>query len=118
MTEDIRRHHQSSRLKWLLIAASLAGLTCAHGQRDPTRPPQPPAQAASGASSGLPAAPLAVIVRDGQPHVVIGTRLYAQGDRLGTARIERITETEIWLREGKSLHKLARYAGVQRIALP
>jgi hypothetical protein len=118
MSPCIHLLSRSSRAKWLVLAASLAALASAHAQRDPTRAPQPPARAASGTSSGSPAAPLAVIVRDGQPHVVVGTRLYAQGDKLGSARIERITETEIWLREGKSLHKIARYSGVQRIALP
>ena len=61
---------------------------------------------------------MAVIVRDGQSYVVAGTRLIAQGQMLGDARIERISETEIWLREGKSLRKVQRYAGIQRKALP
>jgi len=58
--------------------------------------------------------PLSVMVRDGKSFVVKGTRLYAQGQMLGTARIERIAETEIWLREGKQLHKVQLFSGINR----
>lgn len=61
------------------------------------------------ASSGV-----SVIVVNGTPHVIIGTRLYAQGEKWGQARIERITETEIWLREGGKLRKLPRFSGIVR----
>ena len=37
---------------------------------------------------------------------------------LGRARVERITETEIWLREGQALRKVPLYAGVQRRSVP
>ena len=101
----------------LLAVAQFAG--AAYAQRDPTVPPasalQPPALAVVRAA---PQPPLAVIVREGQPYVVVGTRLVGQGQMLGTARIERIDETEIWLREGQVLHKLARYSGIQRKAAP
>lgn len=90
-------------------------------QRDPTMPPATalaPAASAAARSREALDAPLAVIVREGRPYVVVGTRLVAQGQMLGDARIERITETEIWLREGKQLRKVARYAGIQRTVLP
>jgi hypothetical protein len=60
---------------------------------------------------------MTVIVRNGRPFVVVGTRLYAQGQKLGQARIERISETEIWLREGGVLHKLSQFPGIQRRAV-
>ena len=89
----------------------------AQGPRDPTIP-----RGASGLSGGsgdalapaLDAGPLTVIVRNGQPFLVVGTRLVAQGQTLGNARVERITETEIWLREGGQLRKVPRFAGIQR----
>jgi hypothetical protein len=55
-----------------------------------------------------------VIVREGQPYLVVGTRLYAQGQMLGAVRVERITETEVWLRDGKTLHKKPIFAGISR----
>lgn len=85
-------------------------------ERDPT---VAPAEALPG-STVLPGAPGAllqgsnVIVRNGQPHLVVGTRLVAVGQTVGEARLERITETEIWLREGKQITKLPRFAGIQR----
>jgi len=102
------------------VLAVLPGVATSQGLRDPTLAP-PVAAAAGGIGSGDKAAapaPMAVIVRDGRPYVVAGTRLVAQGQMLGDARIERISETEIWLREGKSLRKVPRFAGIQRKALP
>lgn len=104
---------------WATIAL-LPSSAVGQMQRDPTLAPSV-AQAAGGAGPGdkaTPSAPMAVIVRDGRPYVVAGTRLLAQGQMLGEARIERISETEIWLREGKSLRKVQRYAGIQRTAVP
>lgn len=101
-------------VQWLPIA------THAQAQRDPTVAPAS-AGLASAAATGQPSAPAAesnpmtVIVRDGRPYLVVGTRLLAQGQKLGAARIERITETEIWLREGRVLRKIQRYPGVRRV---
>lgn len=119
----------SSRSKYHRLVSSGAGLPLviallvlavgahAQGQRDPTIP-----RASSGLSSAsgdalaptLDAGPLTVIVRNGQPFLVVGTRLIAQGQKLGDTRVERITETEIWLREGGQLRKVPRFAGIQR----
>ena len=93
----------------------------AQAQRDPTVPPlSAVAPAASAAERGKDhiETPLAVIVRDGRPYAVVGGRLLAQGQMLGDARIEHITETEIWLREGKLLRKVSRFPGIQRKVLP
>jgi hypothetical protein len=94
---------------WVLPAA-------AQSLRDPTLPPW-----GSGLSDGRGAAPvrglhgpLSVLVVNGQPYLVVGTRLYAQGQQLGATRIERITETEVWLREGRELRKISNFVGVQR----
>ena len=106
---------------WLLLSVtmlmSMTGLALAQSSRDPTIPPSAalPAQPASGAPGTTETlAPLSVIVRNGKPFVVMGTRLYAQGQMLGQARIERIAETEIWLREGKQLRKVQLFSGVTR----
>jgi len=100
----------------LLVLLSLG----VHAQvlRDPT---QPPSELGAGPGAAASIGPLgsegmAVIVRDGKPFLVVGTRLYAPGQSVGAARIERITETEVWLREGKDLRKLPRFTGIQRSA--
>jgi len=100
----------------LLLSTLLAGASSAQVVRDPTIAPAAasPAALAAGAIQ-TDYGPLTVIVRDGQSFLVVGSRLYKQGDKVGEARIERIGETEIWLREGQSLRKLARYPGVLRL---
>lgn len=102
-----------------LLAAVCAGVlpVAAQGVRDPTLPPW-----ASGRGGGVSGAepvrglqgPFSVLVVDGQPYLVVGTRLYAQGQALGAARIERITETEVWLREGSRVRKISNFVGIQR----
>ncbi len=100
-------------LAWLLSLGA-AGIQ-AQSLRDPTLPPPemgtspvtPPALGTFGTGA-------AVIVRDGKSYVVAGTRLYAPGQTVGTSRVERITETEVWLREGTVLRKVPRFAGIQR----
>lgn len=92
----------------------------APGLRDPT---VPPLEAGLGAAAPgeqtktLKPGSLAIIVRDGQPYVVIGTRLYATGQQLGQAHIERISETEVWLREGGVVRKISQFSGIERRAV-
>ena len=106
------------RTLWLFgLALGLWAPLGAQSLRDPT---QPPGTGAGGvAAPARASAPTwSVIVVDGKRHVATGTRLYAEGQMLGRARIERITETEIWLREGQALRKVPLYAGVQRRNVP
>ena len=99
------------------MAAALMGLACAalaQEVRDPTMAP-PEASAVPGEpGKTAPSAGMAVVVQDGKPHLVVGTRLVAVGQKVGNARLERITETEIWLRDGKQLRKVQRFSGIQR----
>jgi hypothetical protein len=106
----------------LALCAQLAWAE-AQSQRDPTVPPAEAglASTAVGTSSANQASgSMSVIVREGRPYLVAGTRLYAQGQKLGAARIDRISETEIWLREGGVLRKVPLFAGIQRhtVTLP
>lgn len=108
---------------WLLASALAlaAGRVEAQNLRDPTRAPLEagPASPDPGQKPLLlePGA-AAIIVREGRPYLVIGTRLYATGQQLGPARIERISETEVWLREGGVLRKVAQFPGIERRAVP
>ncbi len=107
---------------WLCLDCLAAGvLVCsfdavfAQSLRDPTVPPAAPGAWASGtAADRLGIGPEAIIVREGHPQLVIGSRVYAPGQKIGGARIERITETELWLREDGVVRKLARFPGVAR----
>lgn len=111
------------RSPWI-VASALACFSTMHpvaqaqALRDPTLPPASAVGAPAADASGRPAAPdtgpVAVIVRDGQAFLVVGTRLYAQGQMLGAVRVERITETEVWLRDGKTLHRKPIFSGIAR----
>jgi hypothetical protein len=94
---------------------AVAGQLAAQAMRDPTLPPQAPGAQATG--RGTPrdgAAPWALLFIDGKPNLVVGSRLYGEGQQLGAARIERITETEVWLRERGQLRKVPNYPSVHR----
>lgn len=100
----------------VLLVASL-GQVDAQSLRDPTVPPVDSRHdsGSSGASSAI-AQPgsMAIVVRNGKSFLVLGTRLYAQGEKFGPATIERITETEVWLREGGVVRKVPQFSGIQR----
>ena len=111
-------------------AALFASLCCvqmaaAQGLRDPTLSPLLSFPSAPAAPVSAPKArelktlalvsgPLTLIERDGQLHVLLDARLYAEGQRFGQIRIERIRESEVWFRDGAVLYKMSRFPGIQR----
>jgi hypothetical protein len=101
-------------LVWL--CASMFTAVSAQDLRDPTQaPPESVAGGASGIAGSPPGDPgVTVVSRDGKPHLVVGTRLVAVGQKVGSAKLERITETEIWFREAGVVRKVPRFAGIQR----
>ena len=106
----------------LLLGGMVAALQVnAQGMRDPTVPPA--AAGLGAATTGVQAPDFAsdissVIVRDGRRYLVQGSRLYGQGQQVGNTRIERITETAIWLREDGELRKQPLFPGIQLRVLP
>ncbi len=100
-----------------LCLIAMANAACAQALRDPTLAPSDasPVSAEAGGKSGrAESTAMSVLVRDGRPYLVLGTRLYAQGQMLGQARIEKIGETEVLLREAGVLRKLALFHGIER----
>jgi hypothetical protein len=102
----------------LALSLMLAWSTLyAQGARDPTLPPPDAGLSSQVVPNNVPGGPepgLSMVVRGGIFYVVQGTRLVAQGQKLGEARIERISETEVWLRQGGVLTKRALFAGITR----
>ena len=103
----------------LMAGAALALLLClplVHAQdagRDPTVAPGETAGVSSPATAaGVEG--MTVLVRDGKPFLVVGTRQYAPGDTVGTMRLQRITEKEVWFHDGSALIKVQRFAGIER----
>lgn len=95
----------------LLLGAAPAA---AQESRDPTIAP-----AETGAAGASPTGTegMTVLMRDGAPYLVVGTRLYAPGDKVGNLRVERISETEVWFHDGTALIKVARFGGIVRKAI-
>jgi hypothetical protein len=97
----------------------MAAWPVAAQERDPTRAPVGAfTQAPAAGEVAKPALPevdsAAVVVRDGKPYLVAGTRLYGVGQSIGFYKIERISETEVWLRAGKEIRKIQRFSGIER----
>ncbi len=108
-------------LYWLAMTLVVLDVD-AQALRDPTQVPWATPMAPAVAPGSVAAQPpidaghVAVLVRDGTPYLLWGTRLFGVGQRLGAARIERITESEIWLREAGNLRKVRVFQGVERRA--
>lgn len=93
------------------------GQVDAQSLRDPTLPPVEPglgSTAPGGNSLSIEPGGLTIIVRNGRPYLAVGMRLYAQGEKVGKARIERISETEVWFLEDGVLRKVSNFPGIQR----
>ena len=110
-------------LRWRVAGLMFVALfflchrAAAQAPRDPTVPPAEAGLAASAPGEKklrIEPAAMTIIVRDGRPFLALGTRLYAQGEKVGEARIELISETEVWLREDGVLRKVLQFPGIQR----
>lgn len=101
------------------LALSLVwGVPLAHAQdttRDPTVAPGTTGMANTPSAAGVEG--MTVMVRDDKPYLVVGTRQYAPGDKVGNLRLERITEKEVWFHDGRAVIKVQRFAGIERKSL-
>lgn len=105
---------RSTICAWSIV---LSGLTAvAQDARDPTVAP-PETRAASAALAPVGAEGMTVVMRDDKAYLVVGTRLYLPGDKVGAFSVERITETQVWLRDATKLVKVPRFIGIERNSL-
>ena len=100
----------------LLNLMLLASAAAQDAPRDPMQPPPAlrPA-AAPGGSAPAQAAPVVarhLMVIDGVRYVIDNGRRRGVGDLLGSARIERIEDSAIVVRNGRQLQRLPLFAGV------
>lgn len=107
-----------SPIRYLILAACAVALLVSTQQvaaqgasRDPTVAP-----AETGATNASPAGVegMTVLVRDEKTYLVVASRLYAPGDKVGNLRVERITEKEVWFHDGSALIKVPRFPGIER----
>ena len=105
-------------------AAAIAQDSASSALRDPMSPPPAAttAAAADGRNGGA-ATPAAVQVRqllvvNGQRYVIDNGRRRAVGDLLGSARIERIDDSAVLLRQGAVQWRVPLFAGVTKRPVP
>ncbi len=90
--------------------------------RDPMVPPLSIARPAANpgvldATAEPPPTPQQLLTVDGKRYVVDGRRRLGVGDALGGTRIERITDSAVWVREGHTVTRLPFYGGVVKRTL-
>lgn len=95
------------------IVATSPGVAAA--LRDPTVPPPFWGAPAVGAREPMSAfRPGHLVVVDGRRYLLWQGRRYREGESIEGARIERIEETEVWLRSNGSLRKVPVFAGIEK----
>jgi len=97
----------------VVLACTAAG-TSAQALRDPTVAPAATGVGGASAADAAREKPVLDLMRgaDGRYRVLHDGRFLQAGQRLGTARITRITETEVWLQTDGDTQKWARYPAV------
>jgi hypothetical protein len=113
--------HHTAAAVLLCVGAVAQGMEPAGG-RDPTLPPAqfnapPAATAASAAASAADVTPI-VIVSAGRYYVMDRGRRLGVGDLYGTARIARIDDNGVWLREADSLQHIPLHGTVASQVVP
>jgi MSHA biogenesis protein MshK len=99
----------AARLMWGLIWLGMLGTPADAALQDPTAPPQAPPQAGPAAAADATRLPLTAIKQVGKRRVaIINGQEIAVGGRYQEARVVRITESEVVLRQGgeTTVHKL------------
>lgn len=88
--------------------------------KDPTRPPA--SHGASGNDGATGAAPVSVpvlqsvLISPGRMVAIISGQTVKLGDQIGDARVIKITETEVVLRNGKDLQTLKLFPNIEKKA--
>ena len=108
-----------------LIAALHAGAFAGAGDtntiatRDPMQAPSAPAATRpdvgafdAAASESKDAAVRHLMVIDGRRYVIEGGQRLSVGDRLGDARIERIDDGAVWLRDARGVRQVSLFGGI------
>ncbi|WP_238482410.1 MSHA biogenesis protein MshK [Noviherbaspirillum aridicola] len=117
MDETVTR---TARLLSCLFGFALtAAVSATHAQvlLDPTRPPASiPGQTPADNAPSMSAVPVlqSVIIGSGRREAVIDGHAVKLGDRVGDARVVRITETEVVLRSGKDTQILRLFPTLEK----
>lgn len=125
MVEPVKAHSNSiglrsaSQVVGLLVAAaafSFAGAVIAEILPDPTRPSGASMNDGLGAAGAAASGPVlqSVLVSPNRRVAVINGQSVAVGDRIGEARVAKITETEVTLAQGGQMQVLRLFVQVEK----
>lgn len=107
-----RLHRRVIVRTFIFLVGATTGQTPAQALRDPTLPPAiystPPGNVRAPAAFK----PEHLMTVNGTRYLVWNNRRYALGESIDGARIERISEDEIWLRDANGTRKLSLYSGI------
>ncbi len=97
------------------LLAQVSAVVPREAGRDPTQPPPEFAQPGGGERL-LPEVidPKHLVVVNGNRFLIWKSRRLAVGDLIEGARIERISETEVWVRNAAGLRKLPIFSGIEK----
>jgi hypothetical protein len=100
----------------ILALVALQVQAASETRRDPTQPPPGygPQKAATARDPLEAVRPEHIVVANGQRYLMWQGRRFGLGDTLQGAKIERIDETEVWLRNDAGLRKLALYPRIEK----
>ncbi len=110
--------HRATLLAGFLIAgcASVATAASPGERRDPTVPPAAYAPRPASAPEPIDAfRPRHVVTVDGKRYLMWRGRRHAVGESVEGMRIERLEESEVWLRTGKGVRRLPLFPGIQKL---
>ena len=103
-----------------MLMAMLAG-TCAHAQElaDPTRPPAS-IESARDQDAAAASGPVlqSVLISPTRKIATINGQVLKQGDRFGDARVVKISENEVVLRNGREVQTLKLFPQVEKQTVP
>jgi hypothetical protein len=115
------RPHVSWGLAALWLSGVCHGADTAGPMRDPMRPPsavQAPVSEPAAAAAAVEITPRHLMVVDGRRYLIVAGRRLGIGDMLGTARIERLDDGSVWLREAGVLRQVSLFGGIVKRATP
>jgi MSHA biogenesis protein MshK len=108
------------RTMWLTCLAGVllcAGVQAAQALTDPTRPPSSMAGDAQPGMQVAPSGPVlqSVLIAPGRKVAIISGATVQVGDKVGEARVVKIAEGEVVLRNGKDTQTLKLYPDVEKL---
>lgn len=100
---------------FLLLMFAAAPVGFAESFADPTRPPASLGLAQEGISAAASAPVLqSVLISPGRMVAIISGKTVSIGEKFGEARVVKITETEVQLRDGTNVQTLKLFPGIEK----